>query len=425
MRGGRHPLFIRIEQREAIFNQTDKSCLTVSADSSNAQKFVEIFSLDPEKQLSAFIENAETFSELFCSLTSDAAISLLMALFDRVIDLDYVNVMNALVPYADNIANAAGRSLKVRETDVKTFAFRTLVLLLGSVISEASVEATLEKAEMFMSVVEPVLSQNNITEHQAILEGLKRFFRVDMYREVFIKKDGVNKLIKMIANTQKLSHTDTLYHILFCVWQLTYSIEGAGKLSENEFVEVLGKLLASVQPEKEEIVRLLTAIIGQLQNSIVFIENAFDNDILRLFRAFQAKRYVDPELGKEVSTTADNLYQALKKISLWEKYVREVNGPVLRFSLSHKSEFFWKNNIERFGENNYEMLDKLKQHLASDDPTTVAVACHDIGEFASRSPIQIPMEIKESVMLLLTHQSAEVQKWALRTTQLLLLRNQS
>lgn len=427
MRGGRHPLFIRIDQREAILTGKDKTCLTLKEEP--VDQFLEIFNLEQEKQVSVFVANAQTFSELFCSLASDDALSLLLALFDRVIDVDYVGVMASLIPFADAIAKAASRNLKARGIEgARSFVFRTLTLLLGAVISEAGVEATLEKAEMFLEIVEPVIAQKDSGLHQGILEGLKRFLRVELYRDCFVKKGGVDKLVGMIAGAQKLSHTDTLYHILFCAWQLTYSIEGAAKLSGNDFVEALGKLLASVQPEKEEIVRLLTAIIAQLESSIIFVENSFDNDILRLFRTFQAKHYVDPELSKNICTTADNLYQSLKKISLWDKYVREVNGPTLRNTLSHKSEFFWKNNLERFGENNFEILEKLKKHLQSDDPTTVAVACHDIGEYVSRSVIGKQkiedLSIKEEVVALLTHQNAEIQKWALRTTQLILLRNQ-
>ena len=128
-------------------------------------------------------------------------------------------------------------------------------------------------------------------------------------------------------------------------------------------------------------------------------------------------------------SSAETLNQGLKKLSLWDKYVREVQSGVLRFTLSHKSEIFWKANIERFGENRYAILDSLKKLLASSDETTVCVACHDLGEYATRSPIgRVKLEeigAKDEVMRLLVDPRAAIQREALRTTQLLLLRNQS
>jgi V-type H+-transporting ATPase subunit H len=144
---------------------------------------------------------------------------------------------------------------------------------------------------------------------------------------------------------------------------------------------------------------------------------------------FQAKHYVDPELGKQIAAAAEALHQGLKHLSLWDKYVREVNSGILRFSLSHKSEFFWKANIERFGDNHYRVLGLLTKLLESNDVETVVVAVHDLGEFAVRSPIgRIKLEeigAKEAVMKLMSSQSQQIQREALRTTQLLLLRNQT
>jgi V-type H+-transporting ATPase subunit H len=161
----------------------------------------------------------------------------------------------------------------------------------------------------------------------------------------------------------------------------------------------------------------------------VFVENAYDCDILRLFRGFQGKHYVDGDLNKEIATAAEALHQALKHISLWDKYVREVKSGILHFSVSHKSEFFWKANLERFGDGNYATVILLRDLLQSSDEETVVVACHDLAEFATRSPVgRVKLEeigAKEAVMRLMSNQSQAIQREALRTTQLLLLRNQT
>jgi V-type H+-transporting ATPase subunit H len=206
-------------------------------------------------------------------------------------------------------------------------------------------------------------------------------------------------------------------------------VEGSAQLCESNFVTILGRLLSTVQPEREEIVRLLAFVVGQLQSSTVFIENAYDNDILRLFRVFQTKHYVDGDLAGQIGAAAEGLHQGLKRLSLWDKYVREVNSGTLRFSVSHKSEFFWKAHIERFGDNHYYVLGLLAKLLQSSDPETVTVAVHDLGEYAVRSPIgRVKLEelgAKEAVMRLMSSSCQQIQREALRTTQLLLLRNQT
>ena len=120
--------------------------------------------------------------------------------------------------------------------------------------------------------------------------------------------------------------------------------------------------------------------------------------------------------------------KGLKHISLWDKYVREVNSGSLRFSVSHKSDIFWKQNIERFGENNYHILVTLTNLLQSEDETTVVVACHDLGEYATRSPVgRVKLEefqTKTKVLALINSKNPKIQREALRTTQLLLLRSQ-
>ena len=432
-RGGKHPLFVRLEQREQVFRSVQPNVLVLTDRAGDdLNKFISLFKASPEAQIAGFAECGKVFKDLFVSLATDDSVSLLLAFIDTLFDIDYKKTIDVLVPYEEELVRSCKAKLDARMTEIqgpRAFVFRTLVLLLGALVSEPSVTPTDERYGAFMGIVKGVLERGDVGECQSVLEGLKRFLRCGFYRDMFVSQGCVSNLVGLVTGALKCQHTDTLYHVLFCIWELTYSPEGAAALSENVFVEILAKLLSTIQPEREEIVRLLTAIIGHLATGTVFVENAFDNDILRLFRSFQGKHYVDSDLNKEIATAAETLNQGLKKLSLWDKYVREVQSGVLRFTLSHKSEIFWKANIERFGENRYAILDSLKKLLASSDETTVCVACHDLGEYATRSPIgRVKLEeigAKDEVMRLLVDPRAAIQREALRTTQLLLLRNQS
>ena len=140
---------------------------------------------------------------------------------------------------------------------------------------------------------------------------------------------------------------------------------------------------------------------------------------------FQTKHYVDPDLSTTIASTAEKLSQNLRHLSLWDKYVREVKSGHLHFTISHKSEIFWKSNIERFGDNQYEIIVLLTKLLESEEEETVIVACQDLGEFVSRSPVGKQkfeeLGTKLLIMELLKSKSEQIKREALRTTQLMLL----
>jgi V-type H+-transporting ATPase subunit H len=432
LRSTSHPFYARRDQRAAILKTSPNELNLEPSKTESLEDFLKSLEDPEDEQAEKFHRQGSPFPSLFSNLLSTrhspAALNLLCAYIDRLFDIDFVATITALLPNQEAIASRCESLLRTHEAEVLQLSFltRTVLLLFGAIISEPQSKPSEEKAGRFIGRVLPVLQQKDVALAALGLEGLKRFLRVDQYRNAFVASGGVDVVLSLLAAASKLSQHDTLYHVLFTIWELAYSAEGVGKLSGPEFVSSLAKLLSTVPPEREDLVRLFTAIIDQLNASVVFVENAYDNDILRLYRAYVGKRYVDPELGKQIGGVAETLHQALKHLSLWEKYTREVRSGVLRFTVSHKSELFWKANLERFGENNYRVLQLLKDLLASTDPETVCVACHDLGEFASRSPIgRVKLEeigAKEAVMTLMSSPVQNIQREALRTTQLLLLR---
>jgi len=70
----------------------------------------------------------------------------------------------------------------------------------------------------------------------------------------------------------------------------------------------------------------------------------------------------------------------VQEVSNFEKYEKEVNSGKLTWGYTHMPKFFGK-NIMKFEQNDFRVLQKLKLLLldSGTDPTTLAVACHDIG----------------------------------------------
>ena len=109
-------------------------------------------------------------------------------------------------------------------------------------------------------------------------------------------------------------------------------------------------------------------------------------------------------------------------------YKKELMGGKLEWSPSHKSENFWKDNHKAFEAENCTAIKTLVALLVPEsDAQTLAVACHDIGEFVKHHPegrrLMTQFGAKLAVMSILKHSDPEVQKHALTAVQRLMVIN--
>ncbi len=92
----------------------------------------------------------------------------------------------------------------------------------------------------------------------------------------------------------------------------------------------------------------------------------------------------------------------------------------------HKDPAFWRENINKFEDNDFQVLRILITILdTSGDSRALAVACYDISQFIQYHPagrgIVTDLKAKERVIKLMDHESSEVRKNALLCVQKLLL----
>lgn len=71
-----------------------------------------------------------------------------------------------------------------------------------------------------------------------------------------------------------------------------------------------------------------------------------------------------------------------RELSSMEQYLTELDGGLLDWSPVHTTEF-WKEHIRSMEAHDFGPLRRLRDLIdTSDDITTLAVACFDVGEFA-------------------------------------------
>jgi hypothetical protein len=81
------------------------------------------------------------------------------------------------------------------------------------------------------------------------------------------------------------------------------------------------------------------------------------------------------------------LYVSSETCSSFELYKEEVMSGNLVWSLVHRSEKFWRENVGRFEENNFKVLGVLLELIrSSNNPQVLAIACYDLGEFVRFHP---------------------------------------
>jgi V-type H+-transporting ATPase subunit H len=106
----------------------------------------------------------------------------------------------------------------------------------------------------------------------------------------------------------------------------------------------------------------------------------------------------------------------------WEEYEAEVKSGRLEWSPTHQSDAFWKINGSRLNDKDHEIVRILSKILVtSTDPTTLAVAASDIGQYVKYIPDgkKLVQEIgaKTRIMELMTNPNADVRYQALLATQ--------
>lgn len=119
--------------------------------------------------------------------------------------------------------------------------------------------------------------------------------------------------------------------------------------------------------------------------------------------------------------------KAVADHSNFARYEHEVKAKKLAWGYIH-SEKFWTTNYMAFEKDDFAVVKSLVDVVSDDraDSVSLAVACHDIGEFARLHPsgktvLARMARAKPSVMGLMAHSEREVAREALLCVQKLML----
>mmetsp|Transcript_22157 Transcript_22157/g.36640 ORF Transcript_22157/g.36640 Transcript_22157/m.36640 type:complete len:464 (-) Transcript_22157:495-1886(-) len=258
------------------------------------------------------------------------------------------------------------------------------------------------------------------------LSSLQRLVSSSPGRANVVAEGGILVLIGLMRVTAVTnSAVQLLYQVVFCLWSLSYSTEAALAMVTTKLglVAKLVDIVKSVQ--KEKVVRVALATLKNLLGTASASADMVGAGLVKVLDHLQHRKWADEDIMVDIEALSAALQANLQTMSSWDVYAKEVASGRLEWSPSHKSDNFWKDNYRNFDLHDHAMMKQLVALLSSDDPTTLAIACHDISELVKIHPegrrLLTQFAAKPPAMQLLKHSDPEVQKYALTAVQRLMV----
>lgn len=256
--------------------------------------------------------------------------------------------------------------------------------------------------------------------------ALATLLREKRARTLFTRGGGVQLLSPLLRSCNSPSNSQLLYEICLCLWQLSYYRPAAEAMAGSGAVKRLVDVVKAAQ--KEKVVRVgLLALRNLLEDEqLGLAADMVEAGLPKVVAQRSLQTWGDEDIPPVLESVSEALKKGVTTMSSFDKYKKEVMSGILDWTPMHTSELFWRQNIDRFEEKDFQVLRVLLKLLeASREVRTLAVACNDLGRFIETHPhgryVVSDLRGKELVMRLMSHPDAEVQKRALLCVQKIML----
>jgi len=221
------------------------------------------------------------------------------------------------------------------------------------------------------------------------------------------------------------SPVPVLYKCIFGVWMVSCSAELLPGLKQLGTIPQLRKIVSTSRTEK--VVRVALLALKNLLENAETAEEVVEAGTLEAVEALEYEKWRDPEVYDSVKSVTSLVQKAVTEHSNFARYEREIKMKKLCWGFIH-SEKFWLQNYTAFEKDDFAVVKALVEVVSDEraDSQTLAVACHDLGEFARLHPSGKAVlsrwpRAKAAVMQAMTHSDREVAREALLCTQKLML----
>merc|ERR1712190_283695 len=214
---------------------------------------------------------------------------------------------------------------------------------------------------------------------------------------------------------------------VFALWMLSFDTEITADLTKHDAIQKLKGILLNSRTEK--VVRLCLTVLKNLLAVKTLSEEIAEAGLLEAVQQLEYEKWRDAELYDEIRDTAQMISLKVQEISNFERYEKELQTGKLQWGFIHSSKF-WSENVNKFETNDFRAIKHLATLLNDmrTDKTTLAVCCHDVGEFVTLHPLGkrklTQLQVKDRIMNLMGStdpEEREVRREALLCCQKIML----
>lgn len=210
------------------------------------------------------------------------------------------------------------------------------------------------------------------------------------------------------------------------MWILSFEKESQTHFADPTLLMISLTIVALKNISREKLSRIAFKFFKNISKWDDCVELMVDNNLSKVVENELKKNLKDETLKENLENIQEVLDINYRILSSYEKYVKEIRTDVLNWGPCH-SEKFWKQNVKKFEDNNYELVKKLVRLLDSPNEVTQAVACYDLGEFCRFHPFARQIlegaNGKQKLMVMIKNGSAQVREQALLATQKMMIHN--
>ncbi|KAI9067067.1 ATPase V1 complex subunit H [Trametes sanguinea] len=213
------------------------------------------------------------------------------------------------------------------------------------------------------------------------------------------------------------------YQVGFCLWLLTFEQEVAEQIQKR--FDIIPLLVDVAQnAAKEKVIRVIVATFRNLVSKApqANLPAMLVAQLLPFAKNLSTRKWTDEDIVEDIQFLRDELSARFESLTTYDEYRSELLSGHLSWTPVHESDLFWKENATKLNDNDYELLKILIRLLnESNDPTVLAVASHDIGQYVKHyergKKILTDLGGKTRVMELMSHPNSDVRYQALISVQ--------
>ncbi|OEH75476.1 vacuolar atp synthase subunit [Cyclospora cayetanensis] len=270
--------------------------------------------------------------------------------------------------------------------------------------------------------VQGLIQQKFPVSESGRLDALVNILKIDRWRPLVWETRGLPDVLQ--NDLSLMQPAGVIYKAVFCVWLLSFHEGFPLAITEAGILRPTCEVLKECRVEK--VVRVGLHVVENLLSCEEAVEIIVEENVAQILTLLEFEKWRDPDMYDEIRACIFALDLKIRQFNNFERYLMELDKGKFKWSVLH-SEKFWRENVMVFEKDEFATIQKIEKLLDSDDPTTQAVACYDLGEFARLHPagkkVCQKFKVKDKVMLLISSKHREVAAEALLCVQKLMLNN--